>query len=198
MKSEPDVRQTRRPGRRPGPTETRAAILAAARELFAEKGYDGTSLRAIARAAGCDPALVHHFFGNKEGVFTTAMQFPVTPADVLPRLLEAPPDQLGETLVRIFLEIWRDEERRAPVIAMVRSAMTNEQAATLMREFITTALLRRVAAARGTSLLRAEAAVGQMVGVAILRYVIKTEPVASASEEELVELLAPVIQHYLG
>ncbi|URN08979.1 TetR/AcrR family transcriptional regulator [Actinomadura madurae] len=82
--------RTRGPGRRPGPTETREKILAEARDLFAEKGYDGASLRAIARAAGVDPALVHHFFGNKEGVFIEAMRFPVDPAVVLPQILAAP------------------------------------------------------------------------------------------------------------
>ncbi len=93
-------------GRRPGPTETREKILAEARDLFAEKGYDGASLRAIARAAGVDPALVHHFFGNKEGVFIEAMRFPVDPSVVLPRIMGAPRDRLGEALVRTFLDVW--------------------------------------------------------------------------------------------
>ncbi|MFC6932138.1 helix-turn-helix domain-containing protein [Actinomadura yumaensis] len=82
--------RSRGPGRRPGPTETREAILASARELFAEKGYDGASLRAIAREAGVDPALVHHFFGNKEGVFIAAMRFPVDPGRLLPVIMAAP------------------------------------------------------------------------------------------------------------
>src|SRR5262245_21593382 len=135
----------RRPGRRPGPTETRTAIVAAARELFAEKGYDGASVRAIARKADVDPALVHHFFGSKEGVFVEAMRLPINPADLLPRIADAPDDQLGETLARIFLEIWRDPARRAPIVALVRSAMTNDQAAVMMREFMSATLLRRVA-----------------------------------------------------
>ncbi|MFI0352374.1 TetR family transcriptional regulator [Actinomadura sp. 9N407] len=188
----------RRPGRRPGPTETREAILAAARELFAEKGYDGASLRAIARTAGVDPALVHHFFGNKEGVFVAAMRFPVDPSELVPRIMAAPRDRLGETLVRTFLEVWTDDERRAPIMAMLRSAMTNEQAAVMMRQFVSSALLGRAAEIHGIPLIRVNAAAGQMIGVMLLRYVLKVEPIASASPEELVELLAPSIQLYLA
>ncbi|MBB4778400.1 TetR/AcrR family transcriptional regulator [Actinomadura livida] len=188
---------SRGPGRRPGPTETREKILAEARALFAEKGYDGASLRAIARAAGVDPALVHHFFGNKEGVFVEAMRFPADPAVVLPRILGAPRERLGETMVRVFLEIWGDDERRAPLLAMLRSAMTNERAAALLREFVTAALLGRAKEATDAPPLGIQAAVGQMIGIMILRHVVRIEPLASASEDELVELVAPTLQRYL-
>ncbi|KAB2372539.1 TetR/AcrR family transcriptional regulator [Actinomadura montaniterrae] len=184
-------------GRRPGPTETREAILAEAREMFADKGYDGTSLRAIARAAGVDPALVHHFFGTKEGVFVEAMRFPVDPAVVLPHLLSQPHERLGESIVRTFLQVWDDPDRRAPILAMLRSAMTNERAAAMMREFVTSALLVRAEAAGAVSRLSIQAAVGQMIGVMILRYVLLVEPMASASEDELVALVAPTLQRYL-
>jgi AcrR family transcriptional regulator len=185
-------------GRRPGPTETREEILAAAREMFADKGYDGTSLRAVARAAGVDPALVHHFFGTKEGVFVEAMRFPVDPSVLLPQLLALPRERLGETIVRTFLRIWGDADRRAPLLAMLRSAMTNERAAAMMREFVSSALLGRAGAATGVAHLNIQAAVGQMIGVMILRYVLRVEPMASASEDELVELVAPTLQRYLG
>lgn len=188
----------RRPGRRPGPTETRQAILAAARELFAEKGYDATSLRAIARSAGVDPALVHHFFGNKEGVFVAAMRFPFEPSEMLARVSAVPADRLGETMVRLFLEVWGDPERRAPIVAMLRSAMTNEQAAAMMREFIGREVFGRIVERRQLSPLKANAAAGQMVGVVILRYVLRLEPLASATDEEVVELLAPTLQRYLA
>ncbi|TDB90431.1 TetR/AcrR family transcriptional regulator [Actinomadura sp. 7K534] len=188
---------SRGPGRRPGPTETREKILAEARALFAEKGYDGASLRAIARAAGVDPALVHHFFGNKEGVFVEAMRFPADPAVVLPRILGSPRERLGETMVRVFLEIWGDDERRAPLLAMLRSAMTNERAAALLREFVTAALLGRAKEATDAPPLGIQAAVGQMIGIMILRHVVRIEPLASASEDELVELVAPTLQRYL-
>jgi AcrR family transcriptional regulator len=187
----------RKPGRRPGPTETREAILGAARELFAEKGYDGASIRAIAGRADVNPALVHHFFGTKEQVFIQAMRLPFNPAELLPRILDAPRDRLGESLIRAFLEIWREPERRAAITALLRSAMTHEQAATMMREFVSAALFGRAAEAHGIPVLRMNAAVGQMIGVVLLRYVLEVEPIASASEEELIELLAPTLQRYL-
>jgi AcrR family transcriptional regulator len=188
----------RKPGRRPGPNETREAILTAARELFAEKGYDGASIRAIARRADVNPALVHHFFGTKESVFIEAMRLPFSPAELLPRLLEVPDERVGETLIRTFLGIWGAPERRAPIVALLRSAMTNEQAATMMREFVSATLIGRAADLRGIPLLRINAAVGQMIGVMLLRYVLEVEPIASASEDEIVELLAPTLQRYLS
>ncbi|RSN51287.1 MULTISPECIES: TetR/AcrR family transcriptional regulator [Actinomadura] len=191
-------RGPRGPGRRPGQTETREAILAAARELFAEKGYDGASLRAIARAAGVDPALVHHFFGGKEGVFVEAMRFPVDPAVLLPRIMAAPRERRGEAMARVFLSVWQDPDRRAPLLAMLRSAMTNERAAALLREFLSSALFARAGAAADVPRLRLQAAAGQMIGLMILRYVLGVEPLASASEDEMVELVAPVLQSYLG
>ncbi|MFG2087905.1 MULTISPECIES: TetR family transcriptional regulator [unclassified Spirillospora] len=189
---------SRGPGRRPGPTETREKIIAEARDLFAEKGYDGVSLRAIARAAGVDPALVHHFFGNKEGVFVEAMRFPMDPSVLLPRIMSYPRERLGEAMVHTFLDVWHDEERRAPLLAMLRSAMTNERAAALMREFIASALFGRAKQATDAPWLAIQAAAGQMIGIMILRYVLRIEPMASASEEELVGLVAPTLQRYLS
>lgn len=187
----------RRPGRRPGPTETREAILTAARDLFADKGYDGVSVRAIGRSAGVDPALVHHFFGTKEQVFVAAMRFPVQPTEVIPRIMGGDPDKIGETLARTFLNEWEDPERRAPVIALVRSAMTNDQAAALLREFVERELFGRAAELTDLPPLRLNAAIAQMVGIVLMRYVLQAEPVASAGVEELVELLAPTLQRYL-
>jgi AcrR family transcriptional regulator len=187
----------RRPGRRAGPTESRADILAAARRLFAERGYDGATIRAIAQEAGVDAALVHHFFGTKEQVFVAAMELPFQPADLLPQLVGGPREQVGERFVRVFLALWRDPERRAPVLALLRSATTNEQAAEMIRQFVTEALLTRLAGALDISPLRVTAAASQLVGMAMLRYLVGVEPLASADEEEIVRLVAPTIQRYL-
>jgi len=189
----------RKPGRRPGPTETRPAILAAARELFAGKGYDGASIRAIARAAEVDPALIHHFYGNKEGLFIAAMEFPFDPTQIIPQVLTGGPrEEIGERLVRIFLAVWGQGDFRSRALAVIRSAATSEQGATLLREFLTSALLGRVAEALEVPRLRILVGIAQMVGVVIMRYVLEIEPIASASDEELVELLAPTLQRYLG
>jgi AcrR family transcriptional regulator len=153
-------------------------------------------VRGIAREAKVDPALVHHYFATKEGMFAAAMRLPMTPDDVIPLLLDGPREEIGERLVRLILTVTASPETREPMVALLRSAMTNEQAAAMFREFITNALLFQVADRLGVPHLRIEAAFGQMYGVIMGRYVIKLEPLASAGIDELVELLAPTIQRY--
>ncbi|WP_106397164.1 TetR/AcrR family transcriptional regulator [Actinocorallia populi] len=186
-----------RPGRRRGPSGTRPLIVKAARELFAEKGFDGTSLRAVARAAGVDPALVHHFFAGKEALFVEAMEFPVDPTRLVPLILQGPREEIGERLVRVFLGLLGDEETRPRLLAIVRSAVTSEQGATMVREFMTAAMLERLAEALAVPPTRVGLVAAQMIGVVMVRYVLEAEPLARATDEELVELLAPVVQRYL-
>ncbi|WP_067181133.1 TetR/AcrR family transcriptional regulator [Microtetraspora niveoalba] len=187
----------RRPGRRPGAADTRGEVLAAARRIFAEKGYDKATVRGIAAEAGVDPALVHHYFSSKEGVFVAAMQFPMVPADVLPGILAGPRDQIGERLVRFLLTMTSAPEAREPIMALLRTAMVNEQAVGMLREFITDAILTRVAQALSIPPIRMEVAFAQMFGVLMMRYIVELEPLASAGTEELVEILAPTLQRYL-
>ncbi|MGI5493411.1 TetR family transcriptional regulator [Microtetraspora malaysiensis] len=187
----------RRPGRRPGSADTRGQVLAAARKIFAEKGYDKATVRGIAAEAGVDPALVHHYFSSKEGVFVAAMQFPVVPADMLPKILAGPHEQIGERIVRFLLTMTSAPEAREPVVALMRTAMVNEQAAGMLREFITDAILVRVAQALSIPPIRMEVAFAQMFGVLMMRYIVELEPLASADTEELVEILAPTVQRYL-
>ncbi|MEW9549949.1 TetR family transcriptional regulator [Nonomuraea sp. NPDC050783] len=188
---------TRRgPGRRPGAADTRGEILTAARRVFAEKGFDKATVRGIAREAGVDPALVHHYFDTKEGIFAAAMRLPVSPEVIVPTLLEGPREEIGERLVRMLLRVTAAPETREPMVALLRSAMTNEQAQVMFREFITNALLFQVADRLAVPYLRIEAAFSQMFGVIVARYVLKLEPMASADPEELVELLGPTIQRY--
>ena len=188
----------RGPGRRPGTADTRGEILAAARAEFAAKGYDGASVRAIAREASVDPALVHHYFGTKEKVFVAAMELPFVPAERLPAVLEGDPDGLAERLARMFFGMWADPTFRTPMLGLVRSAFTGEQGAAMLREFVGTTLLGRVAQAVGpVDPLRVQAAAAQLVGVVILRYVVRLEPLASASEDEIVALVSPALQRYL-
>ncbi|HTE74336.1 MAG TPA: TetR family transcriptional regulator [Actinomycetes bacterium] len=189
----------RGPGRPADGGDRRALILAAAREEFAGKGYAAASVRGIARSAEVDPALVHHYFGTKEQVFVAAMELPFAPAELVPQILDGPEDQLGERLVRTFLGVWADPDFRAPMLGMLRSAMTGEQGAAMLREFVGSALLGRISAAVGPAdPLRLQAAAAQMVGVVILRHVVRIEPMASASQDDLVALVAPAVQRYLA
>lgn len=187
----------RRPGRRPGPTETRGAILTAAREMFAEHGYDRATIRGIARRAEVDPALVHHFFGNKEQVFVAAMEIPFHPADVLPELLSGPRDELPERLVRFFFSIWEDPERRAPFIGLLRSALTTSGDTTLLGEFVRNALFERVAGSLGLPESHAPLLMGQLLGVALLRYIVRLDPVATADIEDVIQGVLPAVRSYL-
>jgi AcrR family transcriptional regulator len=195
----PSTSAPRRPGRRSGASGTREAILEAARSRFADLGYDAASIRGIAADAGVDPALVHHFYGTKEKLFVTAMRFPAVPSEILGRVWSGDPDRLGETIVRTVLEIWGAEETREQSLALLRSAVTNEQAATMIRGFVTSAIVGAVAAAseQEDAALRASLVASQILGLAIARFVIGIEPLASASPDDLVAAIAPTIQRYL-
>jgi AcrR family transcriptional regulator len=188
-----------RRGRRAGGEDTRAAILACARAEFADKGYDKASMRGIARAAAVDPALVHHYFGDKEHLFVEAMHLPFDPETVLPQLLGPGIDGLGERLVRLFLRVWDEPASREPFFGMLRSAMSSERAADMLRGFVSSALLGRVAASIDLPdrQLRVSLAASQLVGMALLRYVVQVAPLTNATEDQLVLLVAPTIQRYL-
>jgi AcrR family transcriptional regulator len=187
-----------RTGRRGGDSGTREAILAAARDRFAGHGYTGTTIRGIAADAGVDPALVHHFYGSKEQLFIAALQVPLDPRRIAEVVVRGGPrTEVGNRMARLFLSIWGDPGSRAPFLALLRSATTTEQAAAMMREFVTSALLARLAEPLGVPRLRLETAVAQLIGIALLRYVIQVEPLASATDDELVELVGPHIQRVL-
>lgn len=188
-----------RTGRRPGESGTQQAILDAARTAFTETGYDGATVRGIAREAGVDPALVHHYFGTKEHLFVSAMQFPIDPAVIIPALLAPGVDGLGERIVRMFLTVWDSPEASYPFIGLLRSAMTHDKSAAMMREFITSAVFGRVTVALDVERpqLRANLVASQLIGVAFARYILRVEPLASTPSDELVPIVAPTLQRYL-
>jgi AcrR family transcriptional regulator len=195
------VAGTGRTGRRPGNQDTREAILAAAREAFAERGFDKASIRHIAATAGVDPALVHHYFGAKDQLFLAAMQVPVDPTAILPLILADGIDGIGERLVRTLVSVW-DSAAGGAVAALVRSAVTNELIAKMMREFVTNRILRRIARelkvdpAEGA--IRANLVASQVSGLILVRYILKIEPLASAEPETIVALIGPTIQRYIS
>ncbi|MEU3860561.1 TetR family transcriptional regulator [Streptomyces sp. NPDC028722] len=188
---------------RPPRTEsagTRDRILTAAREEFSARGYEKTSVRGIAKAAEVDPALVHHYFGSKEEVFEAAVEVAFAPAlNASDAVTDGPLDGVGERLTRFVLGVWENPATRTPLLAIVRSAVDNDTAAAVFRRLIAAQLMRRIAALLDLpdAELRAELAAAQLVGTAMMRYVIKLEPLASADLEQLVARLAPVVQHHL-
>ncbi|MFB7292541.1 TetR/AcrR family transcriptional regulator [Actinacidiphila glaucinigra] len=186
-------------GSRSGTPETRDRILAAAREEFSARGYDKTSIRSIAKSAGVDSSLVHHYFGAKEQIFAASIELSFEPAFGVPDVLAAGPEGVGERLARFFVAIWENPVSRAPMLAILRSAVTNDTAAAVLRGIVLRRLLERVASELKVPepRLRAELAGAQMIGIAMMRYVIRIEPLASADMEEVVALVAPTLQRYL-
>ncbi|MER6517117.1 TetR family transcriptional regulator [Streptomyces sp. NPDC001553] len=179
---------------------TQERIRLAARSEFAARGYDKTSVRGIAKAAGVDPALVHHYFGSKDDLFAAAIEVSMEPALVVPQIVGSGPDGIGERLARYFLGIWENPATRAPLLAVIRSALTHEAAAAVLRRLILRRVLERVAADLDVPdpTFRAELAASHMIGIAILRYVVQIEPLASADPEEIIALVAPTLQRYLA
>ncbi|MFG2313302.1 TetR family transcriptional regulator [Streptomyces sp. NPDC048566] len=179
---------------------TRDRILDAAREEFSARGYDKTSVRGIAKAAGVDSALVHHYFGTKEQVFEAAVEGAMAPALAAPEaIVDGPLDDVGERLTRFFLGVWENPTSRTPLLAIVRSAVNNDTAAAVFRRLVAAQLMRRIAARLDApdAELRTELAAAQLVGVAMLRYLIRIEPLASADVERVVAGVAPVVQGHL-
>ncbi len=189
-----------RTGRRPGNQDTREAILGSAREAFAERGFDGASIRLIAGAAGVDPALVHHYFGTKDQLFLDAMRAPIDPTTLLPAILAGDADGVGERLVRTLLGVW-DSPAGGAIIALFRSAVSNEPIARMMREFVVRRILRRIAKELDVdpaeAPVRVNLVASQIAGLVMVRYILKVEPLATAPAETIVALVGPTIQRYL-
>ena len=189
-----------RRGRRPAGEDTRAEILDAARAEFSLRGYDASSLRAIARLAEVDPALVHHYFDGKAALFVEAMSIPVNPVFLIDAILAGPREGVGERLAATFFDIWDSPPGRERLVALIRSAVSQEDAARMLREFLTREVFAKVALSMDVPQphLRAGLAAAQMIGVAMMRYVIGFEPVVGASTGEIVALVGPTLQRYLA
>ncbi len=188
-----------RTGRRPGTPDTRDAILAVARRRFATRGYDATSLRGIATEAEVDPALLIHYFGTKEGLFVAATGLPAGLSELFGDLAALPLHDCVQALVRGYLHIVDSDESRNAILALVRSAVSNDKAAAMLREFLTAELLPVIARLTGhpDAQLRASLVAAQLIGIATLRHVLRVEPLARVSTDEIVALATPAIEQYL-
>lgn len=143
---------------------------------------------------------MHHYFGSKDQLFLAAIDAPENPAELLPEVLAGGPDALGEGIVRMLLGVW-DGPARPAALALVRSAVGSEWTAKLLREFLVTQILRRVVGTLGLPPAEREArgalAASQLMGLVMARYVLKVEPLASATPESLVAAIGPTVQRYL-
>lgn len=190
----------KRTGRRPGATLSRQAILRSAQVRFAAHGYEGASIRAIAQDAGVDAALIHHFFDTKERLFAASIHDALHPEAVVRSVLSgAGVSGTGERVVRTFLGLWEDEQTGHQMRSILRSAVSHEAAARMLREFITQEVLVPIAAATGRThpRLRASLAASQLIGLAMTRYLVAVEPLAELERDEIVATVAPTLQRYL-
>lgn len=186
-------------GRRPGSSGTRETILAAARERFAETGFERTTIRAVARTAGVDPALVSHYFGSKGGLFAAAVALPVDPIPMARSVLRGPRRSVGERVVRAAVTLWEDADARAGLLGVVRAAFADERFAGNVREFLYATMVPVIAEELDAerAALRAQLVGSQLLGLFLARHVLKVEPTATLEPEEVVRLVAPTMQRYL-
>lgn len=185
-------------GRRPGASDTRAAVLAAARASFAEHGFRGTTIRAVAAAAGVDPALVHHFFGTKDDLFLAAMALPVDPREVIARVVEGPVEDAADRFLAAFLGVWEDPALQPALLAVARR-MLEPGGDRLLAEGFLPVVVQPVGARLGLDRPehRMTLVASQMIGLILLRYVLRVEPLASLPADVVRATCAPTLQRYL-
>jgi len=189
------------------PPDASAAVLNAARAAFASRGYAVTTVKSVAAAAGVAPAVVKSLYANKERLFTAAMRLPFDPADAVPELLAPGLEGMGERLVRLTLALVSDDAVRRDLVRVLRSDAAAGAAidgsavdqVRAMTEFMSASVLDRVVAALGVpdARLRGSVISSYLMGIVMSRYVVKMEPLASASDDEIVAMVAPAVQALL-
>lgn len=174
---------------------TRAAILAAARRRFAQDGFRKATIRAIAADADIDPSMVMRYYGNKEGLFDAALEIDLE----LPDLGVAPPDSLGETIMRRFLELWETPPGDEILLTLLRSAMTDDAVGQRAQRIFAGQIMPMVLRVGdpADAPRRAGLIASQVLGLALCRYILRLEPVVAMTHDELIANLAPVLQRYL-
>jgi AcrR family transcriptional regulator len=187
----------------PGPRDERgvlaARILAEARAAFAEFGYAGTTIRAVARAAGVDPALVHHYYGTKENLLDAATTPPQSFLDQVVTAWQTPPAELGEQLVRQMLANWQHPDHALVLRAIVQIAGNEPVIREKLRAIVEHSMMGPSAQALGEDerLVRSSLIASQLMGLAFVRFIWKIEPLASMADDDVVSAVAPTIQRYL-
>ncbi|OBH05937.1 TetR family transcriptional regulator [Mycobacterium sp. E1747] len=187
----------------PGPRDERgvlaARILAAARDEFAQHGWAGTAIRAVARAADVDPALIYHYFGSKEGLLDAATTPPQKWLDAVAATWATPKADLGRQLIRTVLDTWTDEEVGPILRAVVLTAAHEDKTREKLRLIVERGLIggSTLGADEDERLRRSGLIATQLIGFALLRYVWKIEPIASMPEDQVVAAVAPNLQRYV-
>jgi len=192
--------QPLRRGRRSGGADSRELILAAARRLFSEQGFDGTSLRQVAREAQVDPAMVHYFFKGKDELFALSVELPADPDEVLAGVEYLDPAERAEAIVRAVLRLWEGPAQHG-LVAFIRGTIGSKAKTALLREMVARTILSRImTGVTGPAeevRMRGNLIATQMAGLMLVRYVVRLEPLASAPPEDVVRMVAPNVQRFL-
>jgi AcrR family transcriptional regulator len=187
----------------PGPRDERGVlagrILTVARKAFAETGLAGTTIRAVAREADVDPALVYHYFGSKEGLLDAATAPPQRWLESVAKTWTTPVPELGRALLRLSLDAWADDEIGPVLRAVLQTAAHDPGTREKLRRVVEGSLMgvSHLAADEDDRLLRSGLISSQMMGLAMMRYVWRIEPLASMSDDELITAVSPNLQHYV-
>ncbi|ABK69747.1 TetR/AcrR family transcriptional regulator [Mycolicibacterium smegmatis] len=188
----------------PGPRDDRgvlaARILAAARETFAESGWAGTTIRAVARAADVDPALVYHYYGSKEGLLDAATDPPQKWLDAVVATWQAPVGDTGRAVLRLLLDSWADDEVGPVLRAILQTAAHEPTTHEKLRKVVERSLIGVIATMGDDERVRRTRAglvASQTIGFALMRYVWRIEPVASMREDEVLDAVGPTLQRYI-
>lgn len=176
------------------------AVTDAAMAVYARQGYVRTTIRGVAAAAGVAPDVVRRYYANREEMFAAVLRLPVDPATAVAQLLAPGIDGLGERLVRVTFTMLDEPETREQIAVMVRDGVSTVKAASLLREFLESVIVDRIAAVLGVpdARMRVTLAVSYIAGAAGARYVLHMEPLASASVDQVVRLVAPAVQTALA
>lgn len=191
----------KRAGRRSGNPDTKAEILAAARRLFAEEGFESVSMRRIASEAGVDPSLIHHYFGSKDDLFMAAIELPMDPAPEIAAVLKGGEiENAGERLVHAFVTIW-DGPHQEKLLAVVRTSLSKPSMSFVLRQLFEHRVVKTVESSIGDKVdhvpVRANFIASQVFGLVVTRYILKLEPLASLNEAQLAETIGPTLDRYL-
>jgi AcrR family transcriptional regulator len=186
-------------GRRPGGTDTRGAIVAEARRQFGQRGYAETTLRSVAAGADVDPRLVLHYFGSKRGLFKEAVELPIDPSVIVETILGGPADEVGSRAARLMVGVLDEPSAQLVLTGLLRAAVSDPEAADLIREVLTERMLLPIARGIGADQpeLRASLVASQVVGLVVARHVVGIESLTSATDAQLLAALGPVLTHYL-
>ena len=187
----------------PGPRDERGVLAAriaeAARDEFAEHGWAGTTIRAVARTADVDPALVYHYFGSKEGLLDAATNPPQSWLENVAKVWATPIEDLGEALVKLLLASWADDEIGPTLRAILQTAAHEPSTREKLRRVVEGSLMgvSQLGSDQRDRLVRSGLISSQMMGFALMRYVWKIEPVASMTDDEAIAAITPNLQHYV-